>query len=89
MGLISDGNNYTVLTDIQGLEDHFGDMDFKVAGTRDGITALQMDIKIQGITAEILTEALAQAKKARLKSLMSLKLLFQKFVQNWLQQLEN
>ena len=63
MGLISDGNNYTVLTDIQGLEDHFGDMDFKVAGTRDGITALQMDIKIQGITAEILTEALAQAKK--------------------------
>ena len=70
MGLISDGNNYTVLTDIQGLEDHFGDMDFKVAGTRDGITALQMDIKIQGITAEILTEALAQAKKARLKSLM-------------------
>ena len=65
MGLISDGNNYTVLTDIQGLEDHFGDMDFKVAGTRDGITALQMDIKIQGITAEILTEALAQAKKAR------------------------
>ena len=64
MGLISDGNNYTVLTDIQGLEDHFGDMDFKVAGTRDGITALQMDIKIQGITAEILTEALAQAKKA-------------------------
>ena len=47
MGLISDGNNYTVLTDIQGLEDHFGDMDFKVAGTRDGITALQMDIKIQ------------------------------------------
>ncbi len=53
------------MTDIQGLEDHFGDMDFKVAGTRDGITALQMDIKIQGITAEILTESLAQAKKAR------------------------
>lgn len=69
MGLISDGNNYTVLTDIQGLEDHFGDMDFKVAGTRDGITALQMDIKIQGITAEILTEALAQAKKARFEIL--------------------
>ena len=58
-----------VLTDIQGLEDHFGDMDFKVAGTRDGITALQMDIKIQGITAEILTEALAQAKKARFEIL--------------------
>ena len=69
MGLISDGNNYTVLTDIQGLEDHFGDMDFKVAGTRDGITALQMDIKVQGITAEILTEALAQAKKARFEIL--------------------
>ena len=62
-------SNYTVLTDIQGLEDHFGDMDFKVAGTRDGITALQMDIKIQGITAEILTEALAQAKKARFEIL--------------------
>ncbi|MDQ0222402.1 polyribonucleotide nucleotidyltransferase [Streptococcus moroccensis] len=69
MGLISDGNNYTVLTDIQGLEDHFGDMDFKVAGTREGITALQMDIKISGITPEILTEALAQAKKARFEIL--------------------
>ena len=65
MGLISDGSNYTILTDIQGLEDHFGDMDFKVAGTRQGITALQMDIKISGITPEILKEALAQAKKAR------------------------
>lgn len=69
MGLISDGSNYTILTDIQGLEDHFGDMDFKVAGTREGITALQMDIKIEGITAEILTEALAQAKKARFEIL--------------------
>ncbi|MGT2907755.1 polyribonucleotide nucleotidyltransferase [Streptococcus dentiloxodontae] len=69
MGLISDGSNYTVLTDIQGLEDHFGDMDFKVAGTRTGITALQMDIKISGITAEILEEALTQAKKARLEIL--------------------
>lgn len=69
MGLISDGTNYTVLTDIQGLEDHFGDMDFKVAGTREGITALQMDIKISGITPEILEEALAQAKKARLEIL--------------------
>lgn len=67
MGLISDGTNYTVLTDIQGLEDHFGDMDFKVAGTRDGITALQMDIKIEGITPQILEEALAQAKKPVLK----------------------
>lgn len=69
MGLISDGSNYTILTDIQGLEDHFGDMDFKVAGTREGITALQMDIKIEGITAQILTEALAQAKKARFEIL--------------------
>lgn len=69
MGLISDGTNYTVLTDIQGLEDHFGDMDFKVAGTRLGITALQMDIKISGITPAILEEALAQAKVARFKIL--------------------
>ncbi|QDK71823.1 polyribonucleotide nucleotidyltransferase [Lactococcus protaetiae] len=69
MGLISDGANYTILTDIQGLEDHFGDMDFKVAGTREGITALQMDIKISGITPEILAEALAQAKKARFQIL--------------------
>ena len=65
MGLISDGTNYTILTDIQGLEDHFGDMDFKVAGTREGITALQMDIKIEGINPQILEEALEQAKKAR------------------------
>ena len=69
MGLISDGTNYTVLTDIQGLEDHFGDMDFKVAGTRQGITALQMDIKISGITPTILEEALAQAKVARFEIL--------------------
>lgn len=69
MGLISDGENYTILTDIQGLEDHFGDMDFKVAGTREGITALQMDIKIQGITPEILAEALAQANVARMQIL--------------------
>lgn len=68
MGLITspDGSKYTILTDIQGLEDHMGDMDFKVAGTKDGITALQMDIKIKGVTKEILSEALAQAKKARL-----------------------
>lgn len=70
MGLITsgplDGNHpYTILTDIQGLEDHFGDMDFKVAGTEKGITALQMDIKIKGVTREILKEALAQANKAR------------------------
>lgn len=69
MGLVSDGENYTILTDIQGLEDHLGDMDFKVSGTRDGITALQMDIKIQGITEQILTEALSQAKKARFEIL--------------------
>jgi polyribonucleotide nucleotidyltransferase len=65
MGLVSDGSNYRVLTDIQGMEDHLGDMDFKVTGTRKGITALQMDIKIKGVTREILTEALAQAKVAR------------------------
>jgi len=69
MGLISDGKDYTILTDIQGLEDHLGDMDFKVAGTKDGICALQMDIKIKGITKEILKEALAQAKKARMQIL--------------------
>ena len=69
MGLISDEKNYTILTDIQGLEDHFGDMDFKVAGTRDGITALQMDIKVKGIDRKILSEALAQAHKARMEIL--------------------
>lgn len=69
MGLITDGDDYTILTDIQGMEDHLGDMDFKVAGTKDGICALQMDIKISGITKEILKEALAQAKKARLEIL--------------------
>ena len=69
MGLITDGDDYTILTDIQGMEDHLGDMDFKVAGTRDGITALQMDIKIDGINREILKEALAQAKKARFEIL--------------------
>lgn len=69
MGLITNGKKYTILTDIAGLEDHMGDMDFKVAGTRDGICALQMDIKIKGVTKEILKEALAQAKKARLEIL--------------------
>ncbi len=69
MGLITYGDDYTILTDIQGLEDHLGDMDFKVAGTKDGITALQMDIKIKGITYQILKEALAQAKKGRLEIL--------------------
>ena len=65
MGLIKDGEDYTILTDIQGLEDHMGDMDFKVAGTKNGICALQMDIKIKGVTKEILSESLFNAKKAR------------------------
>ena len=69
MGLITYGDDYTILTDIQGMEDHLGDMDFKVAGTRNGICALQMDIKIKGITKEILKEALAQAEKARMEIL--------------------
>ena len=66
MGLVKEGDKYAILTDIAGAEDHFGDMDFKVAGTKDGITALQMDIKVSGITAQIMAEALAQAKVARL-----------------------
>ncbi|OIJ09951.1 polyribonucleotide nucleotidyltransferase [Anaerobacillus arseniciselenatis] len=66
MGLIADGEDYTVLTDIQGMEDHLGDMDFKVAGTKDGVTALQMDIKISGINRDILEEALEQARTGRL-----------------------
>ncbi|MGD0165774.1 MAG: polyribonucleotide nucleotidyltransferase [Gaiellaceae bacterium] len=65
MGLVKEGDDYVILTDIQGAEDHLGDMDFKVAGTRDGITALQMDIKITGVTHEIMSSALAQAKRAR------------------------
>ena len=69
MGLITYGDHYSILTDIQGMEDHYGDMDFKVAGTKDGITALQMDIKIDGITEDILREALAQAHKGRLEIL--------------------
>lgn len=69
MGLITDGDDYTILTDIQGMEDHLGDMDFKVAGTKNGICALQMDIKIKGITKEILKEALEQARSARLQIL--------------------
>lgn len=69
MGLITKGDKYTILTDIQGLEDHMGDMDFKVAGTRNGICALQMDIKIKGVSREILSEALAQAHKARMEIL--------------------
>ena len=69
MGLITYGDDYTILTDIQGMEDHLGDMDFKVGGTREGICSLQMDIKIKGITKQILKEALAQAKDARMEIL--------------------
>jgi polyribonucleotide nucleotidyltransferase len=65
MGLVKEGDDYVILTDIQGAEDHLGDMDFKVAGTRDGITALQMDIKITGVTQEIMRGALEQANRAR------------------------
>ncbi len=66
MGLVKEGEQYAILTDIAGAEDHYGDMDFKVAGTKDGITALQMDIKVAGITSQIMREALAQAKRGRL-----------------------
>jgi polyribonucleotide nucleotidyltransferase len=66
MGLVMEGNRYAILSDIAGAEDHYGDMDFKVAGTRTGITALQMDIKIAGINAQIMAEALEQAKKGRM-----------------------
>jgi polyribonucleotide nucleotidyltransferase len=66
MGLVKEGDEYAILTDIAGAEDHYGDMDFKVAGTKDGITALQMDIKVSGITAQIMREALAQAQRGRL-----------------------
>jgi polyribonucleotide nucleotidyltransferase len=72
MGLISDGEKYAVLTDIQGLEDHLGDMDFKVAGTAEGITALQMDIKISGLSQELMAEALEQARVGRLQILDSM-----------------
>ena len=66
MGLVKEGDEYAILTDIAGAEDHYGDMDFKVAGTRDGITALQMDIKVGGITAQIMREALSQAQRGRM-----------------------
>jgi len=72
MGLVKSGDHYTILTDIQGIEDHLGDMDFKVAGTKKGVTALQMDIKISGLTYEILKEALEQARKGRLQILESM-----------------
>src|SRR5258708_23107095 len=69
MGLVKDGDKYAILSDIAGAEDHYGDMDFKVAGTRSGITALQMDIKIMGITPQIMREALEQARRGRLSLL--------------------
>ncbi|GLB59299.1 polyribonucleotide nucleotidyltransferase [Cytobacillus sp. NCCP-133] len=72
MGLIKSGEHYSILTDIQGMEDHLGDMDFKVAGTSNGVTALQMDIKIDGLSREILEEALQQAKKGRMQILDSM-----------------
>jgi polyribonucleotide nucleotidyltransferase len=73
MGLVKEGDDYVILTDIQGLEDHMGDMDFKVAGTADGITALQMDMKITGVSAQLLQEALEQAKTGRLQILEMLR----------------
>ncbi|MDQ7082441.1 MAG: hypothetical protein Q9N34_05385 [Aquificota bacterium] len=66
MGLILEGDRYVILSDILGDEDHLGDMDFKVAGTRDGVTSIQMDIKVKGITREIMREALEQARRGRL-----------------------
>jgi polyribonucleotide nucleotidyltransferase len=69
MGLVKEGDDYAILTDIAGAEDHYGDMDFKVAGSRDGITALQMDIKVPNVTTKLMKEALEQARKARLSIL--------------------
>src|SRR5256886_10601161 len=66
MGLIKEGDRYGILTDIMGAEDHFGDMDFKVAGTEKGVTALQMDIKIKGVSIEVMRQALANAREARM-----------------------
>ena len=73
MGMVTDGTKYAILSDIQGLEDHIGDMDFKVAGTEHGITALQMDIKVAGISAELMAQALEQARKGRLEIIASMK----------------
>ena len=72
MGLVKEGDQYAILTDIAGAEDHYGDMDFKVAGTKDGITALQMDIKVEGITPEIMRVALTQAREGRLHILQEM-----------------
>src|SRR3970282_1409955 len=73
MGLVKEGDRYGILTDIMGSEDHYGDMDFKVAGTEKGVTALQMDIKIAGVSVEIMREALKQAREARLAVLGKLR----------------
>src|SRR5213075_2764347 len=66
MGLVKEGDKYAILTDIAGAEDHYGDMDFKVAGTRTGVTALQMDLKVPDVSSALLTEALEQARRGRL-----------------------
>src|SRR5205823_2868446 len=73
MGLVKEGDKYAILTDIAGAEDHYGDMDFKVAGTSDGITALQMDIKVAGITTEVMRKALDQARRGRLHILAKMR----------------
>src|SRR5207302_7034773 len=73
MGLIKEGEKYAILTDILGTEDHLGDMDFKVAGTEQGITSIQMDIKVEGLDLQIMREALAQAKDGRLHILAEMK----------------
>jgi polyribonucleotide nucleotidyltransferase len=73
MGLVTDGERFRILTDIQGLEDHLGDMDFKVAGTEQGITAFQLDTKIEGLPEQVMRDALSQAKKARLEILAAMK----------------
>src|SRR5205823_7778958 len=72
MGLVLEGDSHAVLTDIAGAEDHYGDMDFKVTGTKDGITALQMDIKVPNVTAQIMKEALEQARRGRLEILQKM-----------------
>jgi len=72
LGLITDGEKYKILTDIQGPEDHYGDMDFKVAGTENGVTAIQVDVKIKGVNYKIIEEALIKAKEARLKILKTM-----------------
>ncbi len=83
MGLVLEGDRYAILSDIQGIEDHLGDMDFKVAGTATGITAFQMDIKIEGITTEIMRKALEQAKEGRLHILEKMNEVYQSLQRNY------